>query len=209
MTEVRIQQSFLLNNRFELPTAGLSDIVAAYQEAWRPKAKKVIKGLEQVTGLNFAENYIDAYIANPDDRTAISHPLIIGGGFKPREFVYVLTHELVHSLADDNEQSVNWHEVSAALFHSEKWPLANHVMVHAVLEAYYTDVLNNIDHVLWDIRFRRSYPMHTKAWEIVTLQGYQNILAQLKASQFVTDKRFADSRHDAVNKIKKPVVEVP
>ena len=64
MTLVRIQSSFLLNDRFELPTKGLERAVKAYQKAWGKVGSKIIRGLERVTGLTFFPNVIQS----PDKR---------------------------------------------------------------------------------------------------------------------------------------------
>lgn len=179
-TTVRIQQSHLLNERFELPSEGLDRVVKSYREAWDKQSERTISGLEEVTGLTFAQNYIDCYIINPNEEGAISYPLIIGGGYKPREFTLLLSHELAHILADDNEQRQNWHERAKLLYPKEEEYVANHILAHAVLEALYTEVFHDTDSIIRDIRYRENYPLHKRSWDIVSEQGYKHIIQTIK-----------------------------
>ena len=191
---MRIQSSFLLNDRFELPTEGLDKAVVGYQRAWKKTGPKIVKGLEKVTGLTFAPNIIDCYIANTKFKGNISNPLIIGGAYKPADFVFVLTHELVHLLADDNQEDYNWHEVAKKLYPKEEKFVAYHIMTNAIQEALYTDVLKNIDLVIQFISMSDELYLgetHKPAWDIVEREGYKSVLQKFKDAQFKTKKKFA------------------
>lgn len=194
MTLVRIQSSFLLNDRFELPTDGLDKAVAGYQKAWKKVEKKIIEGLEKVTGLTFFPNVIDCYIANIRFKGNISNPLIIGGAYTPAKFVFVLTHELAHLLADDNKQDYNWHEVAKKLYPKEEKFVAYHIMTNAIQEALYTDVMKNTDLVIQFIEMSDELYLgetHKPALDIVEGEGYKAILKKFKDNQFKTTKKFA------------------
>ena len=194
MMEVRIQSSFLLNERFELPTEGLAEVVDRYRKAWEKVSQKTITGLEKVTGLPFSHSLIDCYIANSQSRDQISHPLVIGGGYTNREFLNALIHSLIHILADDNQQDYNWHEVAKKLWPKQETFVAYHIMTNAVQEALYTDIMNNTDLVINLISESRDLnrgETHAKAWDVVEEKGYQKVLQDLKDNSFVTDKKFA------------------
>lgn len=184
MTVVRIQQSVWLNDLFRLRYEGLGRVIREYQKAWDKISPRVIPGLEQVTGLNFLHNVIDVYIVDPTAQQNICAPLIISGGYQPREFVYILVHEITHKLLRDNKQGVDWHEIANEIFlKREDAEVKEHIITHAVLEALYTDVIHNVDHVIYDIRYRKSSPSHCRAWEIVTEKGYKEVLAKVKAHE--------------------------
>ena len=62
MRAVRIRQSLVLNEYFELSQDGLNSIVAADGQGCKKKGESIIDGLEKVTGLNYDQNIIDEYV---------------------------------------------------------------------------------------------------------------------------------------------------
>lgn len=193
MALVRIRSSFILNDRFELPSEGLRKVVSGYRKAWQKKEKKIMTGLSKITGLAFFPNVIDCYITNAKKFSNISSPLIVGGGYKPQEFVHILTHELTHILAEDNKQGYNWHKAAEAAYSKLHKHVAHHVMTNAVFEALYTDVLHNTDVIIWATEhihlFTRS-DLHRSAWEVIEAEGYQNVLQKVTDKQVVAPQQF-------------------
>lgn len=193
MAFVRIRSSFILNDRFELPSEGLQKAVTGYRRAWQKKEKNIMSGLEKITSLTFFPNVIDCYIANAKKFSNISSPLIIGGGYKPPEFVHILTHELMHILADDNTQKYNWHKAAEAAYPKVHKYVAHHIMTNAVFEALYTDIFHDTDIIIWateNIHFFSRPDLHRSAWETVEKEGYQNVLQKVRNKQVITTQHF-------------------
>ena len=46
-------------------------------------------------------------------------------------------------------------------------------MVHAILEALYTDILHKPKEIIEDIKMCQSMPDYRRAWEIVKKEGYK------------------------------------
>lgn len=182
MTNVRIQQSVWLNDLFRLRYQGLGRVTREYQKAWNKIEDKVTPGLEQVTELNFLHSVIDVFVIDPTSKNTICTPLIIGGGFEPREFIYVLVHEITHLLLRDNKQGVDWHEVAQKIFFKREEPaVKDHIITHAVLEAFYTEVMHDTDHIIRDRKYRSGSPAHSRAWDVVTEIGYKEVLEKVKS----------------------------
>lgn len=168
---IRIQTSYLLQGRYSLANDGLDKIVKIYQRAWKKQEKPILKALQDVTRLAFAQNFIDVYIDNPTRHSAISNPMIIGGGLSPIDFVLTLTHELIHRLTSDNTSQVNWHWEIQKLYPNEEVLVANHIMVHAILEAIFSKQI-----ISRDIKHCAKFPAYKRAWEIVKEIGYKDII---------------------------------
>ncbi|MEK7557573.1 MAG: hypothetical protein AAB538_06330, partial [Patescibacteria group bacterium] len=137
---------------------------------------------------------IDCYIANVRFKGNISNPLSIGGAYTPSQFVFVLTHELAHLLADDNKQDYNWHEVAKKLYPKEEKFVAYHTMTNAIQEALYTDVMKDTDLVIQFIEMSDELYLgdtHKPAWDIVEKEGYKAVLKKFQDNQFKTAKKFA------------------
>ena len=193
MAQVRIRFSFNLNDRFELPSEGLKDVVTKYRQAWQKKEKRIMRGLEKVSGLTFFPNVIDCYIANTKKTSNITSPLIIGGGYRPQDFVHVLTHELIHILAEDNTQNYNWHKAAVAAYPTFHPYVAYHIMTNAVFEALYSEYLHNSDVIIGASENLQLYSrpdLHRPAWEVIETEGYKRVLEKIRAKQRVTPQRF-------------------
>ena len=192
MTAVRIRQSLVLNEYFELSQEGLNSIVAAYRQAWKKKGEGIIDGLEKVTGLNYAQNIIDVYVIIHYLKDVIGNPIIISGRYLPEEFVQVLTHILIHRLVSDNRQHENWHIRAQKLYPRKDIDVANHIMTNAILEALYVDVMGNTDKVIWSIKHYEIFKKreaHKQAWDFINQYGQQDVVASLKAGKRVRLKQ--------------------
>jgi len=96
------------------------------------------------------------------------------------KFIRLLNHELIHKLCADNTTGINWHFKIQKMFKKENFQTANHVMVQAIFEALFTDILKKPKEVVRDIKECQDMPNYKRAWEIVKEEGYKNIIAKLK-----------------------------
>lgn len=174
-TEIRIEDSALLGSYFDLPSDEVQEKISRFREEWIKQEPVVMKKIEEVTGLICKYSLMDAYIVDTKRTDAISSPIIIGAGNDPSDFVRILAHEFIHNLAVDNVQGEDWSARIQALYQEESQQVANHVMVHAILEAVFSQ--EEIDR---DMDYCKKIPAYEKAWQIVKRDGYANIIQKLK-----------------------------
>lgn len=174
-TRIRIHRGFLLEKYFDLSAEGVDKVVLQYRRAWRKQEHFIIPKLEEITGLTCNQKFIDAYVVDAKRKGAISSPMIIGAGTSPADIVVVLAHEFTHRLTMDNTKGVDWHISIQKMYLHEPVLVANHVMIHAILEATFSKKV--IDR---DIRYCNKWPAYKRAWEIVKRDGYKNIIENLK-----------------------------
>jgi len=179
-TKIRLYISDPLNKLFNLNTRGLEEKFSILDGAWKKQEKKILNGLEKITGFYFLQNYIDVFLVDPNTSHSCSHPIIIGTNGSSSKFVRILIHELIHKLTWDNTIKIDWHTKIEKIFIKESRLCSDHVMVHAVMEALYKDILNKPEEIEEDIKMCKDMPAYKKAWEIVREKGYENILEVLK-----------------------------
>lgn len=145
--------------------------IKAYKEEW--KKYTIVKDLCKTLDLTFERNIIDVYIVSGISR-ASSDPIIIKSGFKPKEFVVTLAHELIHVLLTENR-------VKRVVFDEKESKTVNeHVPTYAVLKKILNDEL-------WAIEAKKSEGHRTNeyrlALEIMEKIGAENVIKMLKASE--------------------------
>jgi len=182
-TKVRLEINHRLHNCFNLNTDGLEEKLIALKRDWGKIERKVLNGLEKITGLCFVKNYMDVYLINPDNRPSISSPTIVKFQDSANRTICIMIHELIHNLMWDNVQKNNWSIKVQKLFKNENRKTAIHIAVHAILEAVYTNILKKPEEITQDINEMQKYPDYKRAWEIVKKEGYQNIIDKLKSSK--------------------------
>lgn len=158
--------------------------VAAYQKAWAPYEDTIIRGICDITGLEFRQNIIDVSIAPWFH--AFSDPLVVGITYQPDRFVEVLTHELIHRLSFDNTNTpygTNYADHWAKLFGKEhNFTVLIHIPVHAIMQALFDDVLHEPVRTKNDREKCRNWPDYDAAWQYVEKHSYKTIIEQLKDS---------------------------
>ena len=157
-------------------------IAKQYDEWWQPHSKKILKGLCDITGLEFRQNIIDVYVAPWFH--AFSAPMVVGPAFKTEdELVNVLTHEIIHRLLTDNTTYDFYHDFlpdwKSVFGSSHSKNTTVHIPVHAIMEKLYTEVLKRPELVPYDKQYVSNYPDYAKAWDYVEQHGYQTIIDQL------------------------------
>lgn len=179
MTKIRLQISDLLNNRFNLKSDGLCEQYEVLLPLWKEKEKVILKGLKQITGLDFARNIIDVFLIN-DGKGSISHPTIVTLKKDNQKNICVITHELIHSLLWDNKQGVNWAKKIQELYPKENKKTAIHIAVHAILMVLYYEVLEDTASIKKDVEDCQKWEDYKRAWEIVEADGYKEIIKKLQ-----------------------------
>lgn len=180
-TKIRLHIKHKLHQRFKLPTDGLEEKFPSLLKDWKSQENKIIKGLEKITGFNFLQNYIDVFLIDVHTSYSISHPIIVGTAGDNNKIIRMISHELIHKLTWDNTKGIDWHEKIQKIFKTENQLAANHIMVHAILEALYTDILHQPNEIIKDINDCQKLPAYKRAWDVVKEKGYKSIIKQLKS----------------------------
>lgn len=157
-------------------------ITEEYIKAWKPYEHKILQGMCDTLGLSFRQDIVDVYIAPWFH--AFSDPMVVGVMYKPDKFIDVLTHELIHRLLTDNNESPYDME------HVKRWrgmfgentphKVVVHIPVHATLQAIFDDVLEESERTKRDMKHSQKAPAYDKAWKYVQENGYKNIIEQLR-----------------------------
>lgn len=180
-TKIRFYINRLLNELFSLDDSGVQEKSDKLEKAWNRKEKDIMTGLKKITGLSFNKNYIDVFLVNREAvKSSISDPLILRVSDNVDRNLCILVHELIHNLMWDNQQNSNWSLKIQKLFPKENRKTAIHISVHAILEALYTDILENPEMIVEDVKRSQNSPDYRRAWEIVKEEGYKNIIKKLK-----------------------------
>lgn len=138
--------------------------IKIYKEEWRKY--NIVRDLYKTLGLSFKRNVIDVFIVSGISR-ASSHPIIIKSGFKPKEFVTTLAHELIHVILTENK-------IKRVVYNKkESDTVNNHVIVFAVLKKI-------LDQELWGIQVKMTRSRdYLKALQISEEIGVDNVIKKM------------------------------
>jgi hypothetical protein len=150
-----------------------------YKKEWSKYEEKIVKEMCDVLNLKFKRNII-VYIVSGNSRQ-LSSPIVIKSGFNPDEFVDSLTHELIHTLFEDNGTKIPI-SILEEMFPGETSTIRNHVVVHSVLKYIYLDILKDEKKLEMNIENSRKHSTNDyfHAWEIVEKEGYMEIIKRFK-----------------------------
>jgi hypothetical protein len=157
-------------------------IVESYKTAWAPYEKRILQAMCEGVGLSFRQNIVDVNIAPWFG--AISDPLVIGVMNTPDRFVEILTHEVIHRLLTDNN------ETRYDTLYADEWKKLFgddhtfvelvHIPVHAVMQFVFDDVLKEPGRTTNDKNRVKEYDDYHSAWKYVEEFGYKRVVEQLK-----------------------------
>lgn len=148
-----------------------------YKKTWKKIEAKALSGICQVLDLEFYQHLIDVYIVGRV--RSFSDPLVISSHFEPNEFCDILIHELIHRILTDNTRHIDVHSIWNEMFPGEPRLVLNHVLVHAVHEYIYRDVMKDVLRLERDIK-RSNRPEYKRSWDIVKEKGYRQVMERFK-----------------------------
>jgi hypothetical protein len=156
------------------------DRVKAYIKVWKPFEEKVINGLIGATNLHFAENLVSVFVIS-GYYGGFSDPVVISSDVPEERFVNLLSHELTHRLLTFNEEDISAGYIFDKMFSDIlDAKTRNHIIVHAILQYLYIDVLNDQERLDKDIQYYKDYKGYREAWDIVLERGYKQLLDEYK-----------------------------
>jgi len=195
LPEVRINYGFLLERIYKkLFEAGQkkegenfpdkNEMFAKYGHfpgEWKKVEKVVLEAMGDVLELEFYQGVIDAHFVYSSG--SMSSPMIIGVRTADEtRFIDLMTHELIHRLLSDNTKKVPVMKVWNEMFpETEMTHLTRvHIVLHAVHEHIYREVLDAPERLAKDIAIAQKFPDYAASWKVVQERGYKNIIAEFK-----------------------------
>jgi hypothetical protein len=194
LPEIRMRYGWLLANNASVPMNKLwgkgeplesaeyyNAIVDKYWAAWEPYQNRILRGMQELLGIEFRQDIIDVYIAPWFH--AFSDPMVFGIKYEPDRFVDVFTHELLHRLMTDAKQLPFDHNLLADwtnLFGEQNTVTLVHIPVHAVHKAVLLDVLNEPQRLERELEITSEWPDYKKAWDYIQAHDYRQIINDLK-----------------------------
>lgn len=165
-----------------LPKEEIIRRVRAYKAEWKKYEDKILWAISKSLGLPWRRSYIEVHIVSGLSR-AISHPLIIKGGYTPDEFVDILTHELIHEILYYNEILEEEIPEFAERYEKETILTKRHITLSAVLKYIYLDVLKQPDRLERNLENAAKHASgdYSRAWEIVDKEGYKTTIKRFRA----------------------------
>lgn len=149
-----------------------------YKDAWEKIENKVLTAISEILKLQFYQKVIDVYIVGRSK--SFSDPMIISSHFIVDEFCDVLTHELIHRILTDNTKKLKVGSIWNEMFPKEPRLVRNHVLVHAVHEYIYREILKDVSRLKRDISNANEFLEYKRSWDIVKKKGYQKVIERFK-----------------------------
>jgi hypothetical protein len=152
---------------------------------WRRIEKKILKELENVTGLKWQESHIYIYVTSGVGW--FSAPLTISIVKDADFMVEMLIHELIHRILSENE---NWNIIKTkwlklmGKYKKENRNIRIHIPVNAIHKHIYLKFFSQKKLEL-EIKRVKDDKDYARAWEIVQSEGYKEIIKALNP-KFIT-----------------------
>ena len=146
---------------------------------WRKIEKKVLKELEDVTGLPWRENHIYIYITSGVGWFSL--PLTLSITEDIDFLLHTLVHELIHRIISENE---NWASIEDRWFKlmeeykDENFNTRTHVPIHAIHKHVYLKLFSQKELDL-EIKKMRDIKDYARSWSIVQSGDYRKIIRSL------------------------------
>lgn len=131
----------------------------------------------------------------------MSYPLVISAKYPPDEFVDVLTHELIHHMLVENTSGKDLFPIARRYAPTADRRTAVHVLVHAIHQFVYVDVLRAPKRLERDRAWAQRHPAYRRAWEIVERRGYHTILRDIRAMAPRSPERYMTNTQRATTEV--------
>lgn len=148
----------------------------AYQSLWKQDGKRILEAMRDALGVSFSDNRLHV-ILSEEFGGAYSMPLTVSIWYEETDFVAMMTHEIAHWLLNNNTQHVDVGNIWYKMFPDEFRLTRNHILVFAVMEHIFTDVLGKPEMLAFEKNATGSYG---RAWEIVQNRGHRAIIAEFR-----------------------------
>lgn len=133
--------------------------VTEYKNSWKEYGDAIVEKLIKIIKPKFIRTVIDVHIVSGNPRP-FSRPIVLSCKYTEHEFLYVLTHELIHVLLGDAEIP----NKETELYPNETKTTQRHVLVYAILELV----------GIFPYNLKADY---LRAYEIVKEKGARKVLS--------------------------------
>ncbi|MBT3282922.1 hypothetical protein HN375_02075 [bacterium] len=191
LPEIRFKSSWLLAPIIKsyveaqewdiLPDEDLKNSIEEVAKTWTTSGEQILKGICEITGLEFYSNIIDVYLAL-GYKGGISDPLVISSQVRDKKFLSLLTHEILHRLLTDNTKKIDVGTIWEKMFPDvSSRKVRNHIVLHAIHKELLLSVLNDEEELKRIIAFDQKFEPYKKAWDIVEEKGHKVIIDKFKS----------------------------
>lgn len=155
------------------------------EHIWNRHSKKILTEIAKVTGLKWKRMEIIGYVSehSPYD---FSNPLTIHARKNDKHQIITITHELIHTILDDNSTRVKWPWSKNSRIYNkyrrESYNTKLHIPIEAIMKLTFENVFgeNAEKYLKWErwwerTKVKRSKP-YKRAWEIMLKEGPENVL---------------------------------
>lgn len=168
-------QALIRKRGYKIPTDKILDAhVRKMEREWAKHGRKILREIVRVTRLKWREKEIVCYITA--GVIPYSDPLTLN----LRSDIDTLTHELIHRILSDPENwkriKYNWMKLMKK-YKDEPQKTKTHVIVHSI-HAAILEKLFGENRLINEKKAVRD-PKYIRSWEIVDLDGYENIIKEL------------------------------
>ena len=160
--------------------------IEEYKKEWGKYENKILESLLNLLPIKFLHNVIDVYVVSYLPRRGASSPVMIEGDISPREFISVLTHEIIHVFLENNDilPKISPLKIYGEMFAEEKdAKTRNHIIINAMQKYILLDVIgSNVNHAE-AVNRKTNDPMRYKyqrAWDIVEGKGYMELINEFR-----------------------------
>lgn len=191
LPEIRFKSPFLLEPMIRAfvevkgwkipPSEDMKTLIEEAKKTWNTSSEQILKGMCEVTGLEFYSNTIDVYLAL-GYRGGISSPMIISAHKKDKELLSLLTHEILHRLLTDNTKKLDVKTIWKKMFPEIKeQKIRNHIVLHAIHKELLLSILKDKGELDRIVAFNQKFEQYKKAWDIVDERGHESIINEFKS----------------------------
>ena len=170
----------LRDKGFKMPSDQvMSSRIRTIEKEWKKYGEKILKEISKVTKLKWHQKTTICYITA--GIVPFSDPLTMNARKDPRRAIHVLTHEMIHRLLSESENSQkiqkNWDRLMRR-YEKESALTASHIGIHAI-HAHVILTLFDRKELKKEKAEDSDNPPYARAWEIVETEGYKNIVTKL------------------------------
>ena len=162
----------VLQNKNLINQNDLIKNIEDYKKEWAKHEDKILKAILNLLPIKFLHNVIDVYVVSYLPRRGTSGPVMIEGDILPREFVSILTHEIIHVFLESNDiiPEISPVKIYEEMFSGENdAKIINHIIINAIQKYILLDVIGDNVSYIEAINRKTNDQMRYKyqsAWDI-------------------------------------------
>jgi hypothetical protein len=197
---INFKWSFIYQEEIHLPKSvkydrdkterEVNDFIKGLSKEWKRIDSNILLYMEELTTLKWNKNEIDCYVMKISKFGPISDPLTIPIQLKHKKqifsldlnrFMDMMIHELIHNLFTQNGDKLEgyFNYLIKKKYKNLSWNTAIHIPVHAIHKEIFLKFFDE-ERLKTEINACSYYKEYKKAWDIVTKEGSQKIIKELR-----------------------------